>query len=496
MTPATLHMPWASSAGGYCLPGAVVLKMALGEAPEAVPVASDVRAGRLAAVPRLDGGVVDRIVRHFAREMRFTRVHPAAASMARPGSRHLRYDEREQVFGLARTFRVDVPSGTPISDLVDSLNQVASVESAMPNYVSVTPFATAVATPAGGDADSEPWRAVRAAEALAYEAGDPAVIVGVVDSGVTFEHPELRGRLRPGLDTVTLGRGDFALGIQLLGDRRGVDNDPTDGFVGHGMGCAGIIGALGLGMPAGLAGECPIVPMRGLGAARFPGKAQPVGVGATTDLDMSVKVAVDLGARVLNLSFGTDDATLEPGADKPHSDVVRYALDRGCVLVAAAGNDGGTTTYWPAAFPGVIAVGSVGADGRPSAFSTRGDHVAVCAPGERVLTLGLTGYQRATGTSFAAPFVAGAAALLVARANRRSTPLDGFEARRLLMQSAAPFPGRAAAGCGAGLLDACRALQVLDASIDSSVNPDNGQIEDEDDREMQETRLAEPSRAS
>jgi subtilisin family serine protease len=450
--------------------------MALGESPESIPATADVRSGRLAAAQSLDGGVVDRIVRHFAGGMRFTRVHAAAASVARPGARHTRFDDREQVFGLARTFRVDVPAGTAIADLVDSLNQITTVESAAPNYVGVTPFATVLPAPAA-DLDS-PWETVRAAEALAYVRGDPAVIVAIVDTGIAREHPELTGKLRSGVDTVQIGSGELALGIQLLGDRKRVDTDPTDDFVGHGMACAGIVGALGLSMPPGLAGDAQVLPMRGLGAARFPGKPQAVGVGATTDLDMAVKLAVDLNGRVINMSFGTDDGVLEPGAAKPHADVVAYALDRGCVLVAAAGNEAGARTYWPAAFPGVIAVGSVGADGRPSAFSTRGDHVALCAPGERVRTLGLSGYQQATGTSFAAPFVAGAAALLVARAQARSMPLGSFEARRLLMQSAAPFTGRPVEGCGAGVLDAYGALRALETYIDRSLEQGEAEVED------------------
>lgn len=233
----------------------------------------------------------------------------------------------------------------------------------------------------------------------------------MVDSGVTLDHPELAGRLRSGFDTVQLGRSELALGLELLGDRIGIDTNPSDGHVGHGMGCAGIIGALGLAMPPGIAGETQIVPIRGLGAVRFPGKTQPVGIGSATDLDMAVKMAVDLGAKVINMSLGTDNDALEPGTSKPHADVVRYALDRGCVLVAASGNNGEETRYWPAAYPEVIAVGSVGVEKEPSAFSTRGDHVALCAPGERIHTLGLEGYQRATGTSFGAPFVAAVAAL-------------------------------------------------------------------------------------
>lgn len=471
MTLPLLAMPWAPSTGVYCLPDSVVVKMALGEAPEGIPASADIRHGRLSAAQSLDGGVIDRIVRHHAEGVRISRVHSAAVGVKKPGSRHLGFDDREQIFGLARTFRFDVPPGTPIGPLVDSLSQIVTVEAASPNYLSVTPFQTIQLSPE--ETDWTPWQMIRATEALAYEKGDPSVIVAVVDSGVAFDHPELSSRLRPGFDTVQLGQSELATGLELLGDRDRADTNPTDRFVGHGMGCAGIIGAVGLSMPPGLAGDTQILPLRALGAARFPGKSQAVGIGAITDLDTAMKLAVDLGAKVVNMSFGTDDAALDPTMPKPHADVVRYALDRGCILVAASGNSGGETRYWPAAYSGVIAVGAVGTTARPSPFSTRGDHVALCAPGERIYTLALEGYQYATGTSFAAPFVTATAALMVARAQQRSTPLNSEQVRDLLVRSAVPFQSPSASGCGAGVLDCYTALKSLDAFIDRSL-PDSG----------------------
>jgi subtilisin family serine protease len=472
MTLPSLAMPWAPSLRGYCVPDTVVVKMALGEAPETIPASADIRTGRLSAAQSLDGGVIDRIVRHHAGGVRISRVHSAAAGINQAGCSHLNFDDREQVFGLARTFRFDVPPGTPIGPLVDSLNQIATVEAASPNYLSVTPFQAFPVSPE--ETDWTPWQMIRAHEALAYEKGDPSVIVAVVDSGVCFNHPELSGRLRSGFDTVQLGQSELAMGLELLGDRSRLDADPTDRFVGHGMGCAGIIGALGLSMGPGVAGDTRILPLRALGAARFPGKSQAVGIGAITDLDMAMKLAVDLGAKVINMSFGTDDAALDPAMLKPHADVVAYALDRGCILVAASGNNGSETRYWPAAYPDVVAVGAVGRTARPSLFSTRGDHVALCAPGERIYTLALEGYQYATGTSFAAPFVTATAALMVARARQRSTPLNGEQVRDLLIGSVAPFPGPPVTGCGAGVLDCCAALQNMDAYIDRSLPGDGG----------------------
>jgi subtilisin family serine protease len=233
------------------------------------------------------------------------------------------------------------------------------------------------------------------------------------------------------------------------------------------MGCSGIIGAIGERIPPGLAGNCQILPIRVLGAAQVPGRPAPIGIGSIADIDAGMKMAVDLGAKVLNMSFGTADTALDPVAPKPHTDVVRYACLRGCVLVAASGNSGLHEVYWPAAFNGVIAVGSVGLTGRPSAFTTTGDHVGLCAPGERVATAALDDYQLATGTSFAAPFAAAAAALLVSRAEGRSFPIDGAVVRQILCASTSPFT-MPTAGCGTGILNAFAALQQLDRYIDAA----------------------------
>ena len=451
----------------------VVVKMALGEAPDHIPVFGDVRAGRADASPTLDGGVVDRLVRNHAGDVRVSRVYSAARSLRQAGARHLGFSDAEHVFGLARTFRVDAGTAR-LATLIDALSQVTTVEAVSPNYLVATPFAAAVVETDDGWA---PWSTVGADEALAREPGDSAVVVAIVDSGVAPDHPDLPP-LRSGFDTVELGREDMGSGFELVGDVTGADRRPIDRHVGHGMACAGIIGAVGLGMPAGLAGASQLLPLRALAAARFEGKADAVGVGATTDLDAAMKMAVDLGAKVINMSFGTDDRALAPLAPKPHAEVVAYALDRGCVLVAASGNNGERTTYWPAAYPGVIAVGASGPDGRPAAFSTRGDHVALCAPGQNVRSLGLTGYKTVNGTSFAAPFVSAAVALLVAHGQRRSVPVDGGLARELLVRSATPFAGGPQAGCGAGVLNAAAALRALDEWIDRSTPEPLAQVDD------------------
>jgi subtilisin family serine protease len=464
-----LSTPWAPSSLAYTLPSSLLLKTRIGEAPEHIPTQMDVRAGAARAATKMDGGPIDRLLRHHGNGARITRVFPAANALGRRGARHMGFDEKEHQLGMSRTFRVDVARGTSVETLVKVLRELPDVESVSAHHCCRTPFAAAPAQPVTMDIAAvwAPRDMVQAREALAYETGDPSVVLGIVDTGVALNHRETNGRFRGGYDTVQLSTGDFAQGVTLLGEGGHIDTRPVDNYVGHGMACSGIMGARGEQIPPGIGGNCWMLPVRVLGAARLTGKAEPVGLGALADIDMGVKVAVDLGARILNMSFGTPDSAVESGMQKPHADVIRYATARGCVLVAASGNSGKEEPFWPAAFDEVIAVGSVDGDGQPSHFTTWGPHVALCAPGERVATCALENrYQYATGTSFAAPFVAAAAALLMSRAGRRSFRFDGSLAKEILIASATRWM-RDVSGYGAGILNVYEALQELDRRIDA-----------------------------
>lgn len=477
-------LPWAHRSGAYALPTSLLVRLKLGEVPEGIPAALDVR--RRAALPaeKTGHGAFDRVTSAFGTSIRVSRLHAAARALRNVGSRHTGYSDQEEISGVARMLRIDVAPGTHVGSMAISLMQLDLVESAIPNYVTTLGLDGPDA-PGSGNGDErgeDGWAArdlVNASRALAYEPGDSSVIVGVVDSGLALDHPEFAERLRRGYDTVQLGRGELAGGIELLGDNQGADTDPSDRFVGHGTGCAGIIAGDGIAMPPGLGGQCRMLPIRSLGAARFPGRTAAVGVGALSDLDMGLVLAAQLGAQVVNCSFGTEDEALEPGAPKPHSEAVEYAIARGCTLVVASGNSGDERIYWPAADPRVIAVGSVAPDRSVSDFSTTGSHVALCAPGERVRTAALGGeYQNATGTSFAAPFVSGAVALLIARAQARAAALDPATIKALLIESATPHRTDARPGSGAGVLDAARALELLDAALDADPTTELGGADD------------------
>ena len=234
-----------------------------------------------------------------------------------------------------------------------------------------------------------------------YTLGDASVIIAIVDSGVDASHPELAGRVLPGWDFVN------------------DDDDPADDQ-GHGTHVAGIAAAAinnGQGI-AGIAGQSLILPVKVLNENNQ---------GTWADVAEGIIYAVDQGARVINLSLGStaDSSTVH--------DAVLYAWSHNVVIVAAAGNDGTTTPYYPAAYAEVIGVSATTPDDVRAGFSSYGTHISVAAPGATIYsTTPGNSYSFKSGTSMAAPHVSGLAALLLAQDGSRTNA----EVRQIIEQSA------------------------------------------------------------
>lgn len=451
-------------------PRRLLLTIRLGELPEHLPSLREVRQEGRPMAARIDGGPLDRLLAHHGGSARTVRLHSARITRLQrpnvPGAR--RFDDAEQLSGVARVLRIEIARDAGLPSLLRALQQLPAVERVQLDRLCATPFdaPTRAVREIDPVAARRPRAMVRLPQALALQRGDPSVVVGLADTGVVAGHLELSRRMRRGFDTVDLDAATVG-DLTLVGDNTGRDEQPDD-EVGHGSACAGILRANGAGLPAGGAGLCGLTPVRVLGAALQGGKR--VGIGALANIDAGMKRLIDLGVRVINMSFGTPESALVADDPRPHEEVVRYALARGVLLVAASGNSGLAERYYPAAHEGVIAVGAVEDDGTPASFSTRGAHVALCAPGRDIWTCGLAGYACVSGTSFAAPFVSAACALLVAHAESRAWPLDPHSARDILVDSARAFgTGRAADGCGAGVLDAAAALALLDRRIDAAL---------------------------
>ncbi|MEL6866776.1 MAG: S8 family serine peptidase, partial [Bacteroidota bacterium] len=244
----------------------------------------------------------------------------------------------------------------------------------------------------------------------------------ILDTGFELDHPEIQHALLPGKDFV-----DIIDGAQkFIGDFLGPDNQPED-EVGHGTHVAGIIAAKGYRMPIGLVPNCKILPIKVLGALRQGEKV--VGAGLVDNINNGIKWAVDQGAEVINMSLGIKHL----GGGLPHEEVINYALRKGVTVVAASGNDGQRDKYYPGALPGVIAVGAADDQGAVAAFSTFGGHVSLIAPGVNIYSSFLNkSYVASSGTSQAAPFVAGAIALLKSYALSKERPLGDRQIKYLL----------------------------------------------------------------
>ena len=284
--------------------------------------------------------------------------------------------------------------------------------------------------------------------AIATGAG---VRVAVIDSGVDPDHPQLKGHVTEGADFLRH------------------DSDGRQDCVGHGTEVASIITARVVdGVPfRGLAPAAKIVPVRISEQEVVGGKE--VGVqGTPAEFADAIAWAADPArgnAQVINISL-----VMTRDNDQVR-DAVAAAIAAGVVIVAAAGNDGRAgapnLTPYPAAYPGVIGVGAIGANGQRADFSQHGDYVDIMAAGQAITVAAReSGHTVGEGTSFATPFVAATAALL----RQRFPTLTPEQVQRRLIATADPAPGgRHSPEYGYGLLNPYRALTETLAAADQPV---------------------------
>lgn len=264
-------------------------------------------------------------------------------------------------------------------------------------------------------------------------------VVAIIDTGVDASHPDLAGRVLPGRD--------FS----------GAGTPATVDRVGHGTQVASLVAGNGTGM-AGVAPGASILPLKVFrdSAAGF----------SMSGYVSAIRYAADQGADVINISLGCGGST--SCFSQAELDALAYAAGRGVVIVAAAGNgdrngngmdnDGATTPDFPSGYdlPGLVSVTSSTRFGDWSTWANYGrTTVDLAAPGEGILVAAPSGsYRSVTGTSFAAPLVAGAAAL-VAAANPEATVDD---VRSRLLTSAVPSGSLRARSVTGGILNANAAM--------------------------------------
>lgn len=278
--------------------------------------------------------------------------------------------------------------------------------------VITTAFAASPAAAAGADQctfpseeyEGRPWALQRVLlDELWRQSTGKGVRVAVIDTGVDVKNPQLKS-------AVDVSKGRNLLPKNLKDDngnkiKRGKENGTTD-EVGHGTRVAGIIAA----RPAkdtgfvGLAPDATLIPIQ---------QNDAEGNGNAETLATAINHAVAADADVINISQDTANAV------KP-TPILKQAVDRALarekVIVASAGNDGlggNVKETYPASYEGVLAVAASDRNNERAAFSQSGEFVGVAAPGvDMISTVPGGGHCSDNGTSFAAPYVAGVAALI------------------------------------------------------------------------------------
>jgi subtilisin family serine protease len=271
---------------------------------------------------------------------------------------------------------------------------------------------------ASGYIDQAAFAQVRVGSAHNVNRGG-GVTVAILDTGVALTHPAfLQSEILPGIDLV---------------ESDNLPNDTGPGFGwGHGTHVAGVV--------ARMAPQAKILPVRVLDAN---------GRGNSFALAYGIEWAVAQGADVINLSLGAE------AGSRVLSETIASALAQGVVIVAAAGNENVNLMKYPAAFPGVLAVGAVNSASERAVFSNHGPWVDISAPGVGITSSvpfsGGAGYAAWSGTSMSTAFVSGGAALV------RGAGSPGAQVAAVLMTTAAVGPNATQVG---GVLDAAAAVGV------------------------------------
>lgn len=324
-----------------------------------------------------------------------------------------------------KVLRLKLPPGVDVCEAAKSYQSHPEVEYAEPNYiyhpymVPNDPFYT------------KQWalKKIEVEQAWDIQKGDKNVVIAIVDTGIDWKHPDLANKIWVNNEE-TDGNGIDDDGNGYVDDVRGwdtadEDNDPMDDY-GHGTHCAGIAAAQvnneeGI---AGVAWNCRVMPVK-IDSWDWE-KAFTAMVCAE-----AILYAANNGAEVISMSWGG------PADSFVIKDALAQAHSLGVVLIAAAGNSNDDFSGYPAAYHNVISVSATDYYDNKTFFSTYGAFVDVAAPGADIYStysIGgwYSGYTSMSGTSMAAPHVAGLAALLISH----NPNLNNEQVRQIIQNSA------------------------------------------------------------
>lgn len=229
---------------------------------------------------------------------------------------------------------------------------------------------------------------------MARTSGGPEISICLIDGPVALDHPDLAAENIRGVP------GKLSAGCA----------DARDAACTHGTFIAGVLHAKRTSVAPAICPGCTLLVRPIFSAAAANGEQMPSA--SATELADAIFDAIDAGARIINLSVALEGSS--PAAGRSLQEALDFALRRGVVVVAAAGNQGAVGGSMITRHPWVVPVVAYDLRGRPMGISNLGASIGRCglgAPGQSVTSLGINGPLTMGGTSAATPFVTGAVAL-------------------------------------------------------------------------------------
>ncbi len=321
-------------------------------------------------------------------------------------------DKKFGITRLERAFKIDAgeklnstlvlefSNASLVDALIDALKYDPFVE-----YVEKIPLDRLFLTPNDPERPGQ-WHLnkINAVSAWNYASSGSNIIIAIVDDAVERNHQDLAPNVwvnpgeiaANGIDDDGNGFVDDINGWDVAGNSNAVD-PPSDAY-DHGTHVAGIASA---------------ATNNAIGISSIGFSCKIMCVKATTSASSitagyaGILYAANNKANIINMSWGGN------GSSTTNENVINYALSKGCILVAAAGNDNVSSIFYPAGYPGVISVASTTTNDTKSSFSNYGPWVKISAPGSNIFSTTLSStYGNLSGTSMASPLVAGLLGLM------------------------------------------------------------------------------------
>ncbi len=321
------------------------------------------------------------------------------------------FPEKDGSGELSKIKIVKINSPMEIGKLIKEMEKNYDIEWAEPYFINELTYQPD--DPKYIDSTLKHLYQIEAGKAWDISKGDTNIIIGIVDTGIDWDHPDLLRNIwinkdeipDNGLDDDNNGYVDDVRGWDFGGIDGTPDNNPMEDKPDHGTLVAGIASAV-------------TDNATGIASIGFNSKVMAVktsqdnlrsdiGTALISHGYEGIVYAVDNGAKIINCSWGSYNFS------RLAQDVINYAVSKGALIVAASGNDNRKDPFYPASYNGVLSVGATNFVDQKASFSNYGKTVDVVAPGVSVYSTWQNDtYKSASGTSMSSPLVAGLAALV------------------------------------------------------------------------------------